>query len=528
MTENRRWVPWVIVAFAAVFRLWMLAIKPPHFDEGVNGWFLDEMMRQGYFRYDPANYHGPLHFYILFIFKVFFGRNLWAIRLPVVIVSTLTVWLVTKFDRFMDARACWFAALAMAVSPGMEFYGRYAIHESEMMLFLILTAWGLAGMVRFGTKGYMFAVALGITGMILTKETYIIHLVAFALAAPCLWVLDLVDDDANFPRGRIAPQQYSLMDIGAIVIVCAALIVFFYSGNFMDWSILKGLYLTFGEWVKTGREGHGHEKVWYYWFQLAIKYEWVVLLGMVLSIFCMRPGTNRLVRYLMIYGWGAFTAYSIVHYKTPWCIITIMWPFLFVFGYYFCEFWKVEKIATGIAAAILLAGSLSLSVRLNFLSHKTPDGWITYATDEEEPYVYVQTTNDIHKLTDPLFKLVAQDRTAYTRLKGNLIMESSHPLPWVLGDFKHIGYYEKTLPDADDIDADFLLVDDDHVDDVQKLLKQNYFTTPFKLRGSLDTVTLYLNYDTFHDLFPGRKAEFVQGIAVPAEEPDDAAPPKTP
>ena len=73
------------------------------------------------------------------------GRNLWALRMPVVIASTLTVWLVTKFDRFIDRRACWLAALAMAVSPGMEFYGRYAIHETELVLFLILVV-GCAGM----------------------------------------------------------------------------------------------------------------------------------------------------------------------------------------------------------------------------------------------------------------------------------------------------------------------------------------------------------------------------------------------
>ena len=43
-------------------------MKPPHFDEGINGWFVDQMMRTGYYKYDPSNYHGPLHFYVLFLF----------------------------------------------------------------------------------------------------------------------------------------------------------------------------------------------------------------------------------------------------------------------------------------------------------------------------------------------------------------------------------------------------------------------------------------------------------------------------
>ena len=42
-------------------------MKPPHFDEGINGWFVDQMMKNGFYRYDPTNYHGPLHFYVLFL-----------------------------------------------------------------------------------------------------------------------------------------------------------------------------------------------------------------------------------------------------------------------------------------------------------------------------------------------------------------------------------------------------------------------------------------------------------------------------
>jgi hypothetical protein len=39
---------------------------------------------------------------------------------------------------------------------------------------------------------------------------------------------------------------------------------------------------------------------------------------------------NFVIRYLAIYGVGIFAAYSIIHYKTPWIIISIVWPLLFV------------------------------------------------------------------------------------------------------------------------------------------------------------------------------------------------------
>src|SRR5262249_22301358 len=92
------WIPWAIIGLAAFLRLILLGIKPPHFDEGINGWFVDQVMHNGFYRYDPTNYHGPLHFYLLLLSQSLLGRNLWALRLPVVLVSIGCVWLMLKFE----------------------------------------------------------------------------------------------------------------------------------------------------------------------------------------------------------------------------------------------------------------------------------------------------------------------------------------------------------------------------------------------------------------------------------------------
>src|ERR1043165_8431582 len=85
------WTPWLILALATFLRLLLVGIKPPHFDEGINGWFVDaHIVKEGFYRYDPTNYHGPLHFYFLFLSETLFGRNLWALRLPVVVISIAT------------------------------------------------------------------------------------------------------------------------------------------------------------------------------------------------------------------------------------------------------------------------------------------------------------------------------------------------------------------------------------------------------------------------------------------------------
>ena len=53
-----------------------------------------------------------------------------------------------------------------------------------------------------------------------------------------------------------------------VVGVGAAAIVVFYSGTFLNWNGVKGLYQAFKAWTETGAAGHGHEKPWDYWLKL--------------------------------------------------------------------------------------------------------------------------------------------------------------------------------------------------------------------------------------------------------------------
>src|SRR6266702_436489 len=182
------WIPWLILGLAAFLRFFLLGIKPPHFDEGINGWFVDQVMKNGFYRYDPTNYHGPLHFYVLLLFESLFGRNVWALRMPIVLVSIACVWLALKFEPLVGRNVSRIAALAMAVSPAFVFFGRYSIHEVWLALFSMMFILGLLGLWKFGMTNYLWWAGMGAAGMILTKETYIIHLVCAAVAIPVLMV----------------------------------------------------------------------------------------------------------------------------------------------------------------------------------------------------------------------------------------------------------------------------------------------------------------------------------------------------
>ena len=56
MSSSSRWISAGILALAFILRIWALDIKPAHFDEGVNGYFVDQMTRQGFYHYDPHEF----------------------------------------------------------------------------------------------------------------------------------------------------------------------------------------------------------------------------------------------------------------------------------------------------------------------------------------------------------------------------------------------------------------------------------------------------------------------------------------
>src|SRR5207247_3540109 len=185
--------------------------------------------KNGFYLYDPTNYHRPLHFYVLLLFESLFGRNVWALRLPVVLVSIGCVWLALKFEPLVGRNVARIAALAMAISPSFVFYGRYAIHEVWLDLFSTMFILGLLGLWRLGTLSYLWYAGMGLAGMVLTKETYAIHVACAVLAIPALAVSIAL---SRVPDANPAKHNCSWMHLGIVRIGCAVAILFFYSGTF--------------------------------------------------------------------------------------------------------------------------------------------------------------------------------------------------------------------------------------------------------------------------------------------------------
>ncbi len=139
----------VLVA-AAALRLVALNMKPMHHDEGVNGFFLMNLLKQGTYHYDPSNYHGPtLYFLTLPLAYIADGLRVldsWVLRLVTVAFGVGTVWLVLALRRYVGAVGALAGAALVAASPACVFYSRYFIHEA---LFVFFTLGMVVAALRF-------------------------------------------------------------------------------------------------------------------------------------------------------------------------------------------------------------------------------------------------------------------------------------------------------------------------------------------------------------------------------------------
>ncbi len=578
MSSRQRWLSVFIVAVAFALRIAALDLRPAHFDEGVNGSFIDGMRTKGCYEYDPANFHGPLHFYALFAGQQLFGRSLWALRIATVLVGTATIALMLAFRRFLPCRAVWIAALAAAISPAMVFYSRYAIHETWLPFFTMLVVYGCFGISRReGRSGDLWAAGAGIAGMILTKETYIVHWLAAALAvfaSACLnWIApltprarprpaDLFSGSVPADRGStVVATRFTDRQIATVALASVAAIVLFQSGFGMHWPGIRGLWDTFRLMFEKGTTAEaGHNKEFFYWLKLMLWYEWPALIGLVAApVLCLRrspvpaaalmlsgsllvlsgtighefgihiegtkdfldpklnlsgiaslgtwltacslgffaasPSQNREMRWLSLYGLATLTAYSLIPYKTPWCIINLLWPFLFALGQ------LVENLTRFADRRLVFAGALLVAafpVRSCWLLN------FDNPTNDRDHYAYVQTTPDINKLLGPVRELTRRD--PLQRLMHGIVVGEAFPLIWELNDFPNITYVDENA-DIESHDADFMIVPAKRALEFEDRVFGIYFRETCRVRSGVSRGWLYLSADRFAPLFPGRTPE---------------------
>ena len=220
----------LVTAIASFVRFFWLELKPLHHDEGVNGYFLTTLFRSGEYKYDPANYHGPDLYYIALVFTKTFGLNTLSIRSSVAIFGVLIVVLAFFLKKYIGKTGSLFAALFLALSPGMVFISRYFIHE---ILFVFFSLGIVIAVLFFIEKRKAGILAIAWTSLLL--------LICFLPSA--LNLADVIESSLKY-REIIANDNTSILwTLRIVFFLVEAALVFFVMKMLLTWNEGQPVYL---------------------------------------------------------------------------------------------------------------------------------------------------------------------------------------------------------------------------------------------------------------------------------------------
>ena len=375
----------VIIIGGAFLRLYNLSLVPLHHDEGVNGNFLVSLVREGVYRYDPQNYHGPTLYYfsaiIPWVVRFFggksagdaYGLTTFNIRLVTAAFGIATIWLALLLRKRLGTIGALSAAGLIAISPGAVYLSRYFIHESLFVFFTLGIV--VAGLKYYdsGRGVYLILASISAALMVATKETWIINgpVLLIALITTTVYFKLRERFDSNRKSSEVSDGQASqLLDRfgGPIPLATVALVAFavfivinvlFYSSFFTNYP--KGVHdalQTLKLWSHRTTE-HPHPFLQYF--------EWLrqeesplLLLGAVGAVIAVWRGDNRFALFAAQWAFGLLVAYSMVKYKTPWIALNFIVPLAITSGYALDQLYKrfgepsVPLALTGGAIALLV------------------------------------------------------------------------------------------------------------------------------------------------------------------------------
>jgi predicted membrane-bound mannosyltransferase len=232
----------------------------------------------------------------------------------------------------------------------------------------------------------------------------------------------------------------------------------FFSSFFSNAAGLADTLRTYQPWIKRAGGETPHIHPWYFYLQHLLFFHsgrgpvWTEAVIFLLALVGALAGFRRrllgranssFIRFIALYTFLLTAFYSLLAYKTPWCLLS---------------FWLGMMLLAGTGAAVLVRcvrrpfWKPGLTVLLlASAAHLAWQSWqqnTLYAADQRNPYVYAQTSPDLLKLVARVQSLSAVHSQHSQMLIKVMAPEDDYwPLPWYLRDFKQIGWWDKVPKD---------------------------------------------------------------------------------
>jgi uncharacterized protein (TIGR03663 family) len=462
-----RWTPFILVAFLGLaVRLPQLGARPMHTDEAINAYIVGQLLAGETFTYDPQDRHGPaLAAFALPLARMQGARSFSdltesELRLTSVVAGTITILLFGTAVEMFGYLPSLLVAMLFALGPLPVYYDRYFIHESlfcAATVGLILCCWR-----AFETRSVGYAALAGACAalMFAGKETAILHLFALAIAAIVFRIRNLRGERLVAFR-----RPWPLLVAGGTFLALLAILFTWFGRN---WRVLAALSHAAPNFFARAA-GQGHQKpFWYYGQLLTSGWSGGFLVGLACLGFFISIRKRSVSPYALLayYAFLIAALYSLIPYKTPWLALDIWLP-LALFAATAVEslwIWAALKFGPRLAIPVLCVLAVVASVSI---AHDTRQRAFLHPVDENNPYAYAHTSDDILGLPAEIADMARRNGIATPRIA--VIAADPWPMPWYLRHFNQVGFWQ---PGQKVADADFFITSTDVAEEYANQLRE--------------------------------------------------------
>lgn len=390
-----------VLALSAAFRLPGLADKPLHSDEGVNGWFTLRLYWWNVYRYQHTDYHGPFLYYVNLLFFWLLKPSDVALRLGTVLAGISFPLMLLPARRWMGGVGIVVAGILTAVAPCMVYFSRTTIHEVYLIAFSALWAAALARFAHKPALKWGLVASLAAALCFANKETTVLTVGFLGLSAGAAWLLGKERDeeggDVFGGRSRREALRAWTWDSRWIwlagVALFAAVIVLLFSSFFSYGFGVKGFFLAYAPWLEHGTTGRNQGKPFIYFWQVMRASQGFASYAVVPVMLWALLRRHRVGIFLTTWAASAFLVYSLITYKTPWCVLNIDLPVFLLCGWGAQQAWIFVRDAerSTAARAVATVGIILPLLAVPGLARESLQVNAEGHDDGKNKYVYVQT-----------------------------------------------------------------------------------------------------------------------------------------
>ncbi len=472
---------------ALSLRIPRLRQRPMHCDEAVHAIKFGQLLEEGVYTYDPNEYHGPtLNYLSLIPAKLASADKLtdvseFTLRVVPVFFGVLLVLLFLLIVDGLGCGAAAYAAILTTISPAMVFYSRYYIME---MLLVCFTFGVIACGYKFVRSGrIIWAILAGVFAGLMhaTKETCII---AFgSMLVSLVFVLFLSRKKDKNVLALVKPKHL-LAGFAAAVIVSGL----FYSAFLSSPTGIFDSVRTYTTYLSRAGGNTIHIHPWYYYLKMLVfsKYGggpvWteglIVLLALVGFVAAVRgkvfSGVSiSLLKFIAFYTLIMTAIYSVIPYKTPWCVLSFLHGMILLAGVGAVVVVKSFRswLPRAVVVVLLVIASGHLFWQAYLSNYK-------YYADSRNPYVYAHPTTEVFDVVRKVQEYANVYEHAHDMPIQVICPDDDYwPLPWYLRSFKNVGWWDSV--NVNGPSAPLIITSDKTEDDLANKL---YSHTPVQER----------------------------------------------